>query len=60
MQERMDADNTVKYWIDSSEFGQELVTVSKDHNFYWNKTASWLLSLMSMRLLPALWELLNL
>ena len=37
MQERMDADNTVKYWIDSSEFGQELVTVSKDHNFYWNK-----------------------
>ena len=37
MQERMAADENVKYWINESDIGEEFATVSADHNFYWNE-----------------------
>jgi len=36
MQERMKADETVVYWIDDCEIGEEFTSVRKNHNFYWN------------------------
>lgn len=37
MQERMDADENVKYWMNDSEIGMEFADVNADHNFYWNE-----------------------
>lgn len=37
MQERMDADENVRYWISDSQIGEEFATVNEDHNFYWNE-----------------------
>lgn len=37
MQERMDADENVRYWINDSEIGEEFADVDADHNFYWNE-----------------------
>ena len=36
MQQQMDADITVKYWINDGEIGEEFAAVGVDHNFYWN------------------------
>ncbi len=36
MQEQMDADENIVYWIDNSEFGWDFVKLSPNHNFYWN------------------------
>lgn len=36
MQQQMDADETVKYWINDGEIGEEFAAVGVDHNFYWN------------------------
>ena len=37
MQQQMDADETVKYWINDGEIGEEFAAVSVDQNFYWNE-----------------------
>lgn len=36
MQQQMDEDETIKYWINDGEIGEEFATVGVDHNFYWN------------------------
>lgn len=36
MQQQMDADETVKYWINDGEISEEFAAVGVDHNFYWN------------------------
>lgn len=37
MQEQMAKDKNISYWINNSGIGEEFVTVSADHNFYWNE-----------------------
>ena len=37
MQEQMANDENISYWINNSGIGEEFVTVSADHNFYWNE-----------------------
>ncbi len=38
MQERMDADATIKYYLaDGSALGEEFTSVGRDHNFYFNQ-----------------------
>lgn len=37
MQNQMDADKNIKYWINNSQIGEEFTSISQDHNFYWNE-----------------------
>lgn len=36
MQEQMDKDENVKYWVEDRELDKGFVSVNEDHNFYWN------------------------
>ena len=36
MQEQMNADENVKYWLNDSEIGEDIIAVTPEHNFYWN------------------------
>lgn len=36
MRKQMEADATIKYWINDEAIGEEFATVSVDQNFYWN------------------------
>ena len=37
MQEQMENDENISYWINNSGIGEDFATVSADHNFYWNE-----------------------
>lgn len=37
MQERMEADENAVYWFEDSETGEELLSIGREHNFYWNE-----------------------
>ncbi|MCI9450421.1 MAG: DUF3298 domain-containing protein [Clostridiales bacterium] len=37
MAEAMEKDNSLKYWVEDSIFGDNIVSVDSEHNFYWNK-----------------------
>ncbi len=37
MKEEMEKDSNVIYWLDDSIIGQDFVSISDDHNFYWNE-----------------------
>lgn len=37
MQERMDKDETVVYWLNDSFIGEDFVSVEADRSFYWNE-----------------------
>ena len=37
MQERMDNDEHVSYWINGTLAGADFVSLDSDHNFYWNE-----------------------
>ena len=37
MREEMEKDDSVIYWLDDSAIGKDYVSVSEDHNFYWNE-----------------------
>lgn len=36
MKAQMEKDESIIYWINGSEIGEDFATVSADHNFYWN------------------------
>ena len=36
MKEQMEIDESISYWINDSEIGEDFATVSADRNFYWN------------------------
>lgn len=36
MDERMQKDSNLKYWIHNDSFGEEFVDITPEHNFYWN------------------------
>ncbi len=36
MQEQMDKDENVKYWVEDRELDKGFASVNEDHNFYWN------------------------
>lgn len=36
MQEQMEKDEDISYWVNDCETGEEFASVSADHNFYWN------------------------
>ena len=37
MQEQMENDENISYWINNSGIGEDFASVSADHNFYWNE-----------------------
>lgn len=37
MREEMKNDSSLYYWVDDAMFGEDLVSLDADHNFYWNE-----------------------
>lgn len=37
MKQKMKEDSNLIYWVEDSEIGEDIVSVSKDHNFYFNE-----------------------
>lgn len=43
MRKQMEQDKDLVYWVDDSVMGEDLVSLNKNHNFYWNENGDFVI-----------------